>query len=146
MVKETAYYDILGVSPNCSGEDLKRAYHKLALKFHPDKNPSEGERFKLISQAYEVLSNPEKRRQYDQGGEESIRQGGSGSFSSPMDIFEMFFGMGGGGGRGRRGPRKGKDVVYQLGVSLEELYNGATRFAIVRRFRDGKAQFSGDER
>jgi len=133
MVKETAYYDILGVSPNATEDELKKSYRKLALKYHPDKNPNEGERFKAISQAYEVLSNPEKREIYDQGGEQAIKQGHSGMSSdhSPMDIFEMFFG---GGGRHReRGPKKGKDMIYQLGVTLEELYNGATRKLAVSR-------------
>ncbi|XP_053128903.1 dnaJ homolog subfamily A member 4 isoform X1 [Hemicordylus capensis] len=125
MVKETGYYDILGVKPGASSDEIKRAYRKLALKFHPDKNPSEGERFKLISQAYEVLSDPKKRELYDQGGEQAIKEGGlsGGSFSSPMDIFDMFFG---GGGRMSR-ERRGKNVVHQLSISLEDLYNGATR-------------------
>ncbi|XP_078388646.1 dnaJ homolog subfamily A member 4-like [Cetorhinus maximus] len=125
MVKETAYYDILGVKPNAPSEEIKKAYRKLALKYHPDKNPDEGERFKLISQAYEVLSDPKKRDLYDQGGEQAIKEGGvgGGGFSSPMDIFDMFFG---GGGRMQR-EKRGKDVVHQLAVSLEDLYNGATR-------------------
>jgi DnaJ family protein A protein 1 len=133
MVKETGFYDILGVPPTCTPDELKKAYRKLALKYHPDKNPNEPERFKLISQAYEVLSDPEKRRIYDEGGESAIREGYAdrgGPFSSPFDIFDMFFGGGGGpfGGRGaRRGPKRGKDVVHQLAVPLEELYNGAVR-------------------
>lgn len=130
MVKETSFYDILGVKPGCSPDDLKKAYRKLALKFHPDKNPNEGERFKQISQAYEVLSDPEKKRIYDEGGEQALKEGGNGGgFSSPMDLFEMFFGGGGGMGRGggRRRDRKGRDVFHQMTVSLEELYNGAVR-------------------
>ncbi|XP_049798007.1 dnaJ homolog subfamily A member 1 [Schistocerca nitens] len=128
MVKETTYYDVLGVKPNCSLDELKKAYRKLALKYHPDKNPNEGEKFKQISQAYEVLSNPEKRRIYDQGGEQALKEGGGNGFSAPMDIFDMFFGQAfGGRGRGRARERRGKDVIHQLSVSLEELYKGAVR-------------------
>ncbi|XP_051993987.1 dnaJ homolog subfamily A member 1-like [Xyrauchen texanus] len=131
MVKETGFYDTLGVKPNASPEELKKAYRKLALKYHPDKNPTEGERFKQISQAYEVLSDAKKRGVYDKGGEKAIKEGGSGgpSFGSPMDIFDMFFG---GGGRIHR-ERKGKNVVHQLTVSLEDLYNGATRKLAVQK-------------
>lgn len=137
MVKETEFYDILEVSPNCNSDELKKAYRKLALKYHPDKNPSEGERFKRISQAYEVLSDPEKRRVYDDGGEDAIKgQGNGGGFHSPMDIFDMFFGggmFGGGGPRSRERERKAKNVVHNLSVPLEELYNGASKKLAVHK-------------
>ncbi|XP_037109936.1 dnaJ homolog subfamily A member 4 [Syngnathus acus] len=123
MVRETGYYDLLGVGPKASAEEIKKAYRKLALKYHPDKNPNEGEKFKLISQAYDVLSDSKKRDLYDQGGEQAIKEGGMGGGSSPMDIFNMFFG---GGGRMQR-ERRGKNIVHQLSVSLEDMYNGCTR-------------------
>ncbi|XP_076866531.1 dnaJ homolog subfamily A member 1 [Brachyhypopomus gauderio] len=133
MVKETGFYDLLGVKPSASPDELKKAYRKLALKYHPDKNPTEGEKFKQISQAYEVLSDAQKREVYDRGGEKAIKEGGNGGggcgFSSPMDIFDMFFG---GGGRMHR-ERRGKNVVHQLTVSLEDLYNGATRKLSVQK-------------
>ncbi|KAL7405188.1 hypothetical protein ABVT39_024973 [Epinephelus coioides] len=128
MVKETGYYDTLGVKPTATPDELKRAYRKLALKYHPDKNPTEGEKFKQISQAYEVLSDAKKREVYDRGGEKAIKEGGTGGgggggFASPMDIFDLFFG---GGSRMHR-ERKGKNIVHQITVTLEDLYNGATR-------------------
>ena len=122
MVKETKFYDILGVSPDADDSTLKKAYRKLALKYHPDKNPNAGEKFKEISMAYEVLADPDKRKLYDAHGEQGIKEGGGGGggFHSPMDIFDMFFG-GGGGGHGRRaGPRRTKNLMHQLGVSLED--------------------------
>jgi len=134
MVKETKFYDILGVAPTADDGALKKAYRKLALKYHPDKNPEAGEKFKEISMAYEVLSDAEKRKLYDAHGEQGIKEGGGGGggFHSPMDIFDMFFGGGGGGGHpfggGRsRGPRRTKNLMHQLSVSLEDMYNGATR-------------------
>ncbi|VDK65092.1 unnamed protein product [Onchocerca ochengi] len=126
MVKETKYYDILGVAPNATENELKKAYRKLALKYHPDKNPNEGERFKAISQAYEVLSDPKKRQLYDEGGEEGLSgAGGGGNFHNPMDIFDMFFG--GHFRGGERGERKVRDMIHQLPVTLEQLYNGAVK-------------------
>ncbi|KAM3870291.1 dnaJ homolog subfamily A member 1 [Diretmus argenteus] len=129
MVHETGFYDLLGVSPKAAADEIKKAYRKLALKYHPDKNPSEGERFKLISQAYEVLSDPKRRALYDQGGEQAIKEGGTGGGSAPMDIFNMFFG---GGGRMQR-ERKGKNAVHQMDVTLEEIYNGNTRKLAVQK-------------
>uniref|UniRef100_A0A8C7SCQ6 Uncharacterized protein n=1 Tax=Oncorhynchus mykiss TaxID=8022 RepID=A0A8C7SCQ6_ONCMY len=129
LTLETGFYDMLGVKPNATPDELKKAYRKLALKYHPDKNPTEGEKFKQISQAYEVLSDSQKREVYDRGGEKAIKGGGGGGFGSPMDIFDMFFG---GGGRLHR-ERRGKNVVHQLTVSLEDLFNGATRKLAVQK-------------
>lgn len=129
MVKDTKYYDILEVSPHAGENDLKKAYRKLALKYHPDKNPAAGDKFKEISQAYEVLSDPQKRDIYDRYGEEGLLADGSGGMSSmnAEDIFSQFFGtgmFGSGASRGPTGPKKGKDLVHPLKVSLEDLYKG----------------------
>ncbi|CDH55361.1 chaperone regulator [Lichtheimia corymbifera JMRC:FSU:9682] len=130
MVRESKYYDILGVSPDASESELKKAYRKLALKYHPDKNPEAGDKFKEISHAYEILSDSEKRQMYDQFGEEGLNgQGGMGGMDAE-DLFSQLFGGGlfGGGGRSSRpsGPRRGKDMMHHLKVSLEDLYAGKT--------------------
>lgn len=128
MVRETKLYDVLGVAPDASESELKKAYRKLALQFHPDKNPDAGDRFKEITAAYDILSDPKKRELYDQYGEKGLSEGGMGGAE---DLFSAFFGGGGGffggggGGGGRRNKeRRGKDVVHQLKVTLEDLYNG----------------------
>ncbi|KAG6736548.1 hypothetical protein POTOM_060592 [Populus tomentosa] len=126
----TRYYEILGVSKNASQDDLKKAYRKAAIKNHPDKG-GDPEKFKELAQAYEVLSDPEKREIYDQYGEEALKEGmgGGGGGHNPFDIFESFFGgnpFGGGGSRGRR-QRRGEDVVHPLKVSLEDLYLGTSK-------------------
>ncbi|TXG73510.1 hypothetical protein EZV62_002089 [Acer yangbiense] len=128
----TRYYEILGVSNSVSQDDLKKAYKKAAIKNHPDKG-GDPEKFKEVAQAYEVLSDPEKREIYDQYGEDALKEGmggGSGGHD-PFDIFQSFFGggggpFGGGSSRGRR-QRRGEDVVHPLKVSLEDLYTGTSK-------------------
>ncbi|KAH9699406.1 Chaperone DNA J 1-like [Citrus sinensis] len=127
----TRYYEILGVSKNASAEDLKKAYKKAAIKNHPDKG-GDPEKFKELAQAYEVLSDPEKREIYDQYGEDALKEGmgGGAGAHDPFDIFSSFFGGSpfgaGGSSRGRR-QRRGEDVVHPLKVSLEDLYLGTSK-------------------
>lgn len=119
------HYATLGVSRDASSEEIKKAYRKLARELHPDVNPSEeaSERFKSVTHAYDVLSDPEQRQRYDMGGGEG--SGGMGGFG---DIFETSFG---GGFGGQRGPRsrseRGEDAMIRVDVSLEEVVFGAHR-------------------
>merc|ERR550532_1147552 len=135
-VDTTAFYKTLEVDKGSSEGDIKKAYRKLAVKHHPDKG-GDPEKFKEITHAYEVLSDPEKRRIYDERGEEGLEAGGGGD---PSDIFESFFGGGGRrGGAGGRRRQKTKDVVQPLKVTLEQLYSGATKKrAITRQVIDKK--------
>ncbi|KAJ1822320.1 Type I HSP40 co-chaperone [Coemansia sp. S610] len=132
MVKERALYEALEVSPDASDSDIKKAYRKMALKYHPDKNPGAGDQFKTISHAYEVLSDTQKRQVYDQYGEAGLSgdMGGGMGGMDPNDLFSQFFGggmFGGGGGRPKpSGPRRGRDIAHALKVSLEDLYKGKT--------------------
>merc|ERR1712127_836540 len=153
MVKETKFYDLLGVAPAADDNQLKKAYRKLAMKWHPDKNPGDAkaqEKFKEISEAYGILSDKEKRSTYDNYGEQGLKEGGGGrggggfGGGDPFDIFNMFFNGGGGPGGRSRGPRKGKDVVHQQGVTLENLYNGCTKkLSLQKKVLCGKCDGSG---
>jgi len=130
-MSDSALYDVLGVPSKATDNELKKAYRKLAKEFHPDKNPEAGEKFKEISFAYEVLSDPKKREVYDRHGLKGLQEGvhEHGGFGAD-DILSHFFGgglFGGmGGGPRRKTRQRGEDTVHPLSVSLEELYNGKT--------------------
>lgn len=129
------FYAILGVPRNASQDDIKKAYKKAALKWHPDRNPDNvaeaSEKFKEVGAAYEVLSDPEKKEIYDKYGEDGLKDGGAGGggFHDAGSIFEQFFGggFGGGGGGRQQKPRKTEDIVFELPVELENLFTGKTR-------------------
>lgn len=124
------YYALLGVSRNATDTEIKRAYRKLARELHPDINPDEGERFKEVSTAYEVLSDPEKRRIVDLGGDPLASAGSGGGFSGfggLGDVFEAFFG-GGGGSRGPIGRvRPGSDSLLRMRLTLQDCATGVTK-------------------
>lgn len=127
------YYETLNVHRNAGDDEIKKAYRKLAMKYHPDRNPGDKEaedRFKEASEAYEVLRDREKRQIYDQFGHEGLRgtgfsgfSGFNDIFSSFGDIFEDFFGFGT-GRAGRDRPRKGNDLRYDMELTLEEAFSG----------------------
>ncbi|KAA8549102.1 hypothetical protein F0562_000786 [Nyssa sinensis] len=126
-----SYYDILQVPKGASDEQIKRAYRKLALKYHPDKNQGNEEankKFAEINNAYEVLSDSEKRNIYDRYGEEGLKQhaasGGRGGGMNIQDIFSSFFG--GGQAEEEPGIAKGDDVIVELDATLEDLYMGGS--------------------
>ena len=143
MAGQKDYYDILGVDKDASQKEIKKAYRKLAKKYHPDMNkddPDTSEKFKEISEAYEILSDPDKRERYDRYGHSGINdndfnfddfaQGGFGGFD---DIFDMFFGGRGGRSSRRRGPQKGSDLQYRMEITFEEAAFGAEKEITIPR-------------
>lgn len=137
------YYEILGVSRNATTDEIKKAYRKVAIKYHPDKNPGDKEaeeKFKEAAQAYDVLSNADKRAKYDRFGPEAFNGGGGGYggfsmddiFSQFSDIFGGGFGGFGGGAQGRR-RRKGTNLRIKLKLTLREIATGVEKRVKVRR-------------
>lgn len=146
------YYDVLGVDKSAAADEIKKAYRKIAIKFHPDKNPGDAEaeeKFKEAAEAYEVLSNQDKKAKYDRFGHQGLGGGGGGGFGGNMnmdDIFSQFgdiFGGGGGspfdsffgGGGGGRRTRKGSNLRIKLKLSLEEIANGVEKKIKVNRLK-----------
>ncbi|KAH7825752.1 putative Hsp40 [Monocercomonoides exilis] len=127
MAPDTKFYDILGITKTATEDEIKRAYRKAALKWHPDKNPDNpeaAEKFKEVGMAYEVLSDQKKRELYDKYGEEGLKEGGGENFHDAGDLFSQLFGFGVGE---PQGPQKGEDVTYPIKLSLQDLYNGKTK-------------------
>ena len=144
MSQKRDYYEVLGVAKSASTDEIKKAYRKLALQFHPDKNPGDKqaeEKFKEATEAYKILSEGETRAAYDQYGHAAFQQGGAGGgfqgFSDFEDIFgdifSQFFGGGSQGGRSSRG-RPGRDLRFQVEVEFEEaIFGGEKEISVNRR-------------
>lgn len=134
------YYEVLGVARDASAAEIKRSYRKLAVKYHPDRNPEDAEaeeRFKEAAEAYEVLSDPEKRTLYDRFGHDGPQQAGFSGFGDVEDIFShfssIFSDFGDFFGRGRRSARRGRDIVVELDLEFMEAVKGVTKTVTVRR-------------
>jgi len=128
MVKETEYYDLLNISPNANQQEIKKAYRKLAVKYHPDKNQGDKdaeEKFKKLSEAHEVLSDDEKRSLYDQFGKEGLSSNNKNFSGNPFSFFNQYGNV--------NKERTTEDIQYVSEVSLEELYKGVTKKIKVTR-------------
>ena len=156
MSNKRDYYEVLGIAKNATDEEIKKAYRKLAKKYHPDANPDNKQeaeaKFKEVNEAYEVLSDSQKRQMYDQFGHDGPQGFGSGNngyysysssgfdgfsdFGDLGDIFSSFFGGGFGTKSGKStnsGPKKGADLRYNLDISFEEAFLGTERFVTISR-------------
>jgi molecular chaperone DnaJ len=143
------YYEVLGVAKGAQKDEIKKAYRKLAMQYHPDKNPGDKaaeDKFKEASEAYEVLSDDQKRNNYDRFGHAGVSGNGGGQYQDINDIFsrfsdifgdsafEGFFGGARGGGRRRRAGQPGSDLRIKLKLSLEEIASGVEKKIKLRRF------------
>ncbi len=141
MSQKRDYYEVLGVPRESSEDDIKKAYRKIAFKFHPDRNPGDKDaeaKFKEASEAAQVLTDQQKRARYDQFGHAGMEGGGfqSGGFRDINDIFAAFsdiFGGGGFGGREQSGPEAGNSLQIKLELTLEEVRTGAKRVVTLKR-------------
>jgi len=157
MTTKRDYYEILGVAKNATDTEIKKAYRKMAIKYHPDKNPDDKEaeaKFKELGEAYEALSDADKRAAYDRFGHRAFEQGGGfpggaagggGGFHDPFDIFREVFGGGGGGGGGfgdifgdafgggQTQSGRGSDLRYDLEITLEEAVLGTEKEIAIRK-------------
>ncbi len=135
MSVKTCYYEVLGVERQADGETIKKAYRAMALKYHPDRNPGDGEaetKFKEAAEAYEVLSDANKRRLYDQYGHEGLGNAGfQGGFQDYGDIFSAFGSIfqdffSGGGPAAQNRPRRGRDLAYEAVIEFTEAFSGTS--------------------
>ena len=151
MAEKRDYYEVLGVEKGATGEDIKKAYRKLALKYHPDRNPDNKEaeeKFKEAAEAYEVLSDDEKRSRYDQFGHAGVDPnaagqgpfgggfGGFGDFGDLGDIFGSFFGGGASRSARQNGPRRGENVGVRLELTFEEAAFGCEKEVSAQRIEN----------
>ena len=150
MAEKRDYYEVLGVSKTASADEIKKAYRKLAMQYHPDRNPGDAtaeEKFKEVGEAYSVLSDEEKRARYDQYGFQGTDPnfnpnagyggfGGFGNFEDLGDIFGSFFGGGSGGRSSQNAPRRGETVAVHLELTFEEAAFGAEKELTVPRIED----------